>query len=463
MKRIELIILALVMAISVFGQEKNYPVEEINGQRVYKYVVEKSIGLYRLSVNFDCTQEEILKLNPQLRERGLHYGETIYVPAPKKQEPIVEEPAPQNTPEEVIPATTEETTPAPTTPIPANADTIINPAPDTITVQAEESDSTTIRLAIMLPLQTSAYERSGMMDRFADFYEGALLAIYDVQATGQKIDVKVYDTDKSPAVVKRIINSGALDDRQAIIGPAYPNEVNSISGWAKQNNVQLLIPFTNKIADIDSNPALIQFNAGVEQEAEAIAEYLNSRKDSVNCILVDARESDIPESVRAIRDAIRSKGIPYTTTNVHKILSDSLGEAIMDYRENYLLLNTEKYSNISVLMPQILNARYGKQLTLISRYSWQKEKIVLPQLYTTVFSTDVPADSTHYNELYQRYFHHAPAGEDPRYDLLGYDLTRSLLALMMGEEYFGIQSDIRLERINENGGMVNTRVQVIEK
>ena len=57
----------------------NYPLDTVNGEEVYRYQVEKSIGLYRIGVNFHVTQAEIIRMNPQLGERGLHYGETILI------------------------------------------------------------------------------------------------------------------------------------------------------------------------------------------------------------------------------------------------------------------------------------------------------------------------------------------------------------------------------------------------
>ena len=58
----------------------NYPLDTVNGVEVYRYQVEKSIGLYRVGVNFNVSQSEIVRLNPQLRERGLHFGETLLIP-----------------------------------------------------------------------------------------------------------------------------------------------------------------------------------------------------------------------------------------------------------------------------------------------------------------------------------------------------------------------------------------------
>ena len=76
-----LIIAALLAVTMVRAQELlNYPLDTIDGEEVYRYEVERSIGLYRIGVNFGVSQSEIIRLNPQLRERGLHYGETLLIP-----------------------------------------------------------------------------------------------------------------------------------------------------------------------------------------------------------------------------------------------------------------------------------------------------------------------------------------------------------------------------------------------
>ena len=62
----------------------DYPLDTVNGEEVYKYDVEKSIGLYRIGVNFNVPQSEIIRLNPQLNEHGVRYGEILLIPTGRK-------------------------------------------------------------------------------------------------------------------------------------------------------------------------------------------------------------------------------------------------------------------------------------------------------------------------------------------------------------------------------------------
>ena len=95
MKRILLYGL-LLAAIGLQAQDVlPYPTDTIDGKVYYRYTVEKSIGLYRISKNFGVTQEAILEANPELKSRGLRYEEVIRIPtnlpATKKEAAVPQE------------------------------------------------------------------------------------------------------------------------------------------------------------------------------------------------------------------------------------------------------------------------------------------------------------------------------------------------------------------------------------
>ena len=92
MKRILLYGLLLV-ALGMQAQELlPWPTDTIDGKVYYKYTVEKSIGLYRISKNFGVSQEAILQANPDLRTRGLRYEEVILIPTDLPATPKTAEP-----------------------------------------------------------------------------------------------------------------------------------------------------------------------------------------------------------------------------------------------------------------------------------------------------------------------------------------------------------------------------------
>ena len=117
-------------------------------------------------------------------------------------------------------------------------------------------------------------------------------------------------------------------------------------------------------------------------------------------------------------------------------------------------------------MPYLLSGKRGKQLTVLSQYVWQNEHILLPQIFTSVFGTPEGEMFTRYEQDYAQYFGHKLSSTQPRYDLLGYDLTRYMLLALRGGTsramdmtYEGVQSSIQFVKI-DNGGYENTHIVI---
>ena len=460
------------------------PIDTIHGQPMYRYTVEKSVGLYRVSKNFGVSQDAIIEANPELRTRGLRFGEVIYIPVPEgrriKAVPAdVTAPASIPTADRRKPAQPRELSRRdtisrrlhdPSIEAPREVETVADSLPSVVDTTAvadsipalwEWNDSTTIRLSLLLPFQARNDKRDQHAERFMEFYEGCLLAAYDLQAEGQPLVLDVYDTEKNTAIVRQLLDSNSLAETQAVIGLAYPLQLMQVMPWAMENEVPVLAPFIDYMEGIETNPYLYLFNSSAEQEARVLGQWLEEHRDSVNCVLVEAKDADIPSSVRLVHKEIKARQIPCTKTSIRQILDDSIQLALRDNVENILIFNTEKYSNVQVLISRILNSKGSHAVTLRAQYSWTRENIALPLLYTSIFSTDQPTARDAYEMHYERYFGHEHVSTTPRYDLLGYDLTRTIAAILKDTTYTGLQSDIRFEQVNPEGGYINTNVHVI--
>ena len=460
------------------------PIDTIQGRPMYRYTVEKSVGLYRVSKNFGVSQDAIIEANPELRTRGLRFGEVIYIPVPEgrrvKAAPAdAAAPTPTPTADRRKPAQPRELSRRdtisrrlhdPRIEAPREVETVADSLPSVVDTTAiadsipalwEWNDSTTIRLSLLLPFQARNDKRDQHAERFMEFYEGCLLAAYDLQAEGQPLVLDVYDTEKNTAIVRQLLDSNSLAETQAVIGLAYPLQLMQVMPWAMEHEVPVLAPFIDNMEGIETNPYLYLFNSSAEQEARVLGQWLEAHRDSVNCVLVEAKDADIPSSVRLVHKEIKARQIPYTKTSIRQILDDSIQSALRDSVENILIFNTEKYSNVQVLIPRILNSKGSHAVTLRAQYSWTRENIALPLLYTSIFSTDQPTSRDAYEMHYERYFGHEHVSTTPRYDLLGYDLTRTIAAILKDTTYTGLQSDIRFEQVNPEGGYINTNVHVI--
>ena len=488
------ICIALVLwALPARGELKDYPLDTINGQVYYRYTVERSVGLYRISVNFGVTQEQILKANPHLQKQGLRFEEVILIPVESSQLKVESQEVKVEEVREETPQLHDSTlllnnsTPLlhdstlllnNSTPLLQDSTLLLNDSTpqlhdstlllnDTTPVQV---DSVATRVAILLPLHADAIKRDKNMERFYDFYAGTLIAIYEAQARGQRLEIHTYDIGKTANRTREIIaQHPEIHQMDAIIGPAYSQQVNIVLDSISKDSTWCLIPFLSRVES--QYPYMMKFNPSEQIIADTLARYLAQRQDSVNCILLESKEGEvIPAGIRTLHEALQTYEVPISSISLKALLNDSLDGAFKSDIENIVVFNTERYANLQTVMPHLLAACGQYRITLYSHYSWQTEKIILPQLYASVFAQEPVANET-YEALWQTYFDHELSGEHPRYDLLGYDLTSQLLHALRHKEvglanedvWEGIQARIHYQQHSPESGYENHIVNIIHQ
>lgn len=504
-----IVILAIIAwATPARGQQLDYPLDTINGQIYYRYTVERSIGLYRISLNFGVTQEDILKANPHLQHQGLRFEEVILIPAKNLSLDLPTTDAPKATAESPVQTDKKRgrmvffdddkrvekklTTKKPInrkateqkvieqthldkkshSPEPTISDTIAMDMvglADSLHQEAlPKIDSTATRLAFLLPLHADAIKREKNMERFYDFYAGALIAIYEAQAKGQMLEVFTYDIGKTANRIKEILQQHPeIRQMDAVIGPAYSQQVAIVMDSLYKDSVRMLIPFLSRVEGITTHPNVFKFNPSEQIEADTIARYLAQKGDSVNCVLIESKEGDvIPSGIKALHAALQREQVPTTTISLRALLTDSVDGGFRSDIENIVIFNTERYANLQTVMPHLLKLCGNYRITLYSHYSWQTENIILPQLYASVFAQEPYIPET-YQTLFDRYFAHELSSTRPRYDLLGYDLTSHLLHTLhhqtTDEVWEGIQANIHYQQTAAEGGFENHIIHIIHQ
>ena len=474
MKKIYILIIMLCVLgglKSLQAQELlNYPLDTINGEEVYKYRVEKSIGLYRIGVNFNVAQKDIIRLNPQLRERGLHFDELLYIPTGRKVEPKKAEPE-RPVMAELKPVVeepkVEEVPVAPNATIPENPE-----MPDTTVVMADTlqqpeildtiaNGRRVIEYALLLPFESQQTKRSATAARMMEFYQGALLALHSAQTDSTMLRLRVYDVERSDRRIKALCDSTELDRVQGVLGLVYPVQIEPMAKWCDAHQVPLLLPFSDNV-NLAKHPMVMQFNSTDQQEADSLCQWIAAKGDSIHCVAIEVREADLSNPTRALRKQMKAHGIDYTSLPVRDLMNDSATYALDSEKENLIIVHSDRYQHIRLLLPHLIQLQEaGYRLRLFSQYSWQKEDVPMPQVYTSVFTSELARDE--YDMMWSMLYVTEHSGENPRYDLLGYDLMRALIERNNGiYESFGLQSVIRWQQEGQ-GGWQNAEVQVIEK
>ena len=462
--KFKVLLLCSLFVVGAKAQELlDYPLDTINGEEVYRYEVERSIGLYRVGMKFNVAQAELVRMNPQLRERGLHYGEILLIPTGRNVEKR----------SETANAVGSETV------APVVRDTVIPEVRDTVVVDYRHSmvatvdsivaafrDSlrpadtlprTVVELALMLPFESQQTKRGANAERMMEFYQGALLALHDLRNDSTLYRLRVYDTERSERRVNALCDSTELDSVRGILGLVYPIQIERMAAWCEVHQVPLLLPFSDD-AELTEYHQLLQFNSNDQQETDSLCRWIASRE--VHCAAVEV--SDLSDFTRTMRKQLREHQIPYSALSLRDLMNDSAAYALDSAKENIILLHSDRYQHIRMLLPHLQKLQQdGFRIRIISQYNWQKEEISLPQVFTSVFTAE--GDREAYDANWSQYYTGGHTSEIPRYDLLGYDLMRALVGWLQGEkESSGLQSSIRWQQI-ENGGYQNAAVKVVEK
>ena len=582
MKKTLFTIISLLCAMFLTAQELPYPTDTIKGKIYYRYPVQKGEGLYRISKNFNVSQEDIVRLNPELQKSGLKLGQVILIPAVLPTDStkyIVHELQPKETlygvsrmygvkiaqieelnPETsktmrigeklLIPKTSKsasvpqkteqkieqtveksrvekaEQTEAKATEIredkedkhiitqkadiSADAkvaktelnidsvndnrtaelikklieDSFTQPA-DSSSVEQQETDSLIIatdsllsdsafirkpiQIAVLLPLMTDAVKRDAAVERFMEFYEGLLLAVNKAQADGQHFIIRTFDTDKTESRILTILADSALLHVDAIVGPAYQQQVALVADYAKQHQIPAVIPFTSKVAGIDSNPWLLQFNPNEQTEAATIAAWAEQQAEDIKCIFFTDDSQEPASSVVALNQELSSRNLPVSKAPLTDLLADSVDYIFDNGKLNLVVLPSDKYNACQTPMLHLSSLSRNYKICLVSEYTWQKENINLKQFYTYLFDSKKAGiiDRTMYKMMRKIYFPADVKTESPRYDLLGYDLTSWLIGVLEQQgatldekiqavgRYEGLQSDLEFTKASEDGGWMN--------
>lgn len=429
-QRITILIAACTMALGVWADVLNYPLDTIQGKRYYRYTVERSIGLYRISKTFGVTQEQIIENNPQLKERGVHVDEVLRIPVPNdvdfvlpKEKPVVQPVLP------VQPVVT-------------------------------DNDTNHYRLDVLLPFHKGLDKPSANENRLLDFYRGVIMAVYQTQESeGTRFDLYVHNSMNDTTVLAKLIADSLLEGTQGIIGPIYPEQVRYLSPWIKEHQIPTILPLDNHLECIATNPYLMQFNATPTQEASAIVEYIESSDMPMHCIFVNNGETD--PSMQAIEQAIRTKRLSSARINGSALMNDSIRMVLKANAENIFIFTSTRYNRNKVYIKHLETLGHYK-MSVLGTFSWQKNELKLPLIFTTTFTTSEEADMSTYEELWNKYFGFGHPSAYPRYDLLGYDITRRLITHMQNKEHQGLQSDIFFDTYRQGGGLINGHIEVIK-
>jgi len=226
------------------------------------------------------------------------------------------------------------------------------------------NSSIKFRVAVLLPLyiqENAVLKNSGKYykntERFYEFYYGLLLAAKKMKSIGVSIEFIVKDTKANSQRVSEILSLSSIQDVDLIIGPVYSNNFKLASSFAKQNKINIVAPFRLKRETlVVTNPYAFLANPSEETEIANISSFLAG---SYNRSVLVVHNGTLAEE-----------------------------EAIETYKKK-LVKSFSSYENINEIVFKQVNFKAGEAVAVENALSVGLHNIVIIPSNDQVFITDV--------------------------------------------------------------------------
>ena len=428
--------------------------------------VERKETLFSISEKYKIKINDLLNLNPQLRESKLRRNSTILIPVYKIQEleVIVNEDIKNTEQDEMV--------------------ELEITSLDSIYIQKKKRNNK-LNISVLLPFRSSNLNfnsikevESLLVDRnlytiALDLYSGILHAINDLKKMGISINLNVFDTDNSLNKILEISNSEKIRNSDLIIGPLLPRNFETFSAIDFLEGIPKVFPLSN--LPIKILKGVIQTVTPRNLLREKMIEYLdiNIDRDENIVIIADSLNLDIKNKLTSIfPNSIKIK--PEFEGYVLPELLDSL---LVDSLPNKVIVESEIFtlvsSIVSQLNSQITPERDVRLYTTYKGNQYDDPSIDIKNLGDLRFtypsiSKKIRSDSiTDFKENYKDLFGSLPNSDVVR----GYDITKDIVLRILLDNNINKTVKYGEQSYNESkflykkdtlGGLFNSSIYILK-
>ncbi len=232
--------------------------------------VKKGDTFYSLTRFYNVSREELIKLNPELKE-GLKLGQLIKI---MPLEDVFEE--------------------------------------DNLVYVDEIKKGISIKAAILLPFRAQELEAKSSDEIFGnsrlanivtDLYLGAEIAIDSLRKQGVELNVEVFDTGRNSTKIKTIVAENNLKKKDVIIGPLYSEEVEYV---ADNVNAPIVFPVYSKKQSKFSSSRIIKTSPNKKLFRDKLLSYIEESFHDGNIIIVGDGKTTSNFDSNKIREVLKS-------------------------------------------------------------------------------------------------------------------------------------------------------------
>lgn len=407
------------------------------------YEIQPKETLYSLSKMFDISQEDLIKLNPELKD-SVDIGMFIKIPT-KKTAAVVNK-------------------------------------KEYVELTKNIAEGKRKRLALLLPFNVSkidgdtinsSYNRlkkDKFLDMTLDFYAGALIAIDSAKTLGLPIDIEIYDSQetKNSSNVAAIIRANNLQNANAIVGPFYQSNAEVAAQAVSINNVPVVSPLSKDLGNPYMN--LYQTIPSNEVIKGTMFDYMRAQKGNVIAV-VDKKKESILQYLKQYQ-----KEVPLVAfTESGSVSGESLRGLLVKGKMNYVVMETANTWMIKTTISAMLSAMssYDVQLVILEpneTLDFEEIKFAnltkLKLMYPSVTRDNVSPESAIFDKKFKKFNNVYPTDFATR----GFDVTfDTMMRLVQNVKFEETVKSVATDRVENkfeyykkaDGGYTNKGVHIM--
>ena len=294
------------------------------------YEVQPKETLYGLSKKLGISQQELIRLNPELKE-GVREGMMLTLPA--------------NT---------------------IWSTKTLNDLTQTISTEKRK------KLAFLLPFNVSriqsdttnsVYSRlktDKFLNMTLDFYSGVLMAIDSAKVLGLNVDISIYDSQetKNSSNVASIIKQNNFKATDLVIGPFYQTNVEKTAQLLSKDSISVMSPLSKETGKLYAN--LIQTMPSEEDIKDAMFAFMKSQDANIIGVIDPKKLSTrkyISENHPGLKMASFNGSGNVSTESIKSLLSTT--------RKNFVVMDTENTYMIKLIVGALIASLPNHSIQLV--------------------------------------------------------------------------------------------------
>lgn len=287
-----------------------------------------------------------------------------------------------------------------------------------------------IKAAVILPFLDVPQTESS---RMTEYYEGFLMAVDSLKRTGVNIDLYTYNSGDEKSSIQPLLHREELKQMDIIFGPRHQEHIAPLAQYCKKHDIRLVIPFTSKDNAVFSNPMVYQVNTPQSYLYSEVYDHFMRQFAQQQIIFIEAQEGskEKAEFIKGLKEELATRGIA-TRSVSDEATSEELKQCLSTTKENLFIPTSGSNLTLIKILPQlVLTVRENpeQRIHLFGYPEWQtytKDHLdaffeLDTYFYSSFYTNNLLPASIRFTSAYRRWYAKEMDDRYPKYGMLGFD------------------------------------------